>query len=46
MPSDDYILTIAGHNFTKLAWMVHLIILMHQTVSDTKFLDAGGDMGF
>ena len=31
VPSDDYILVIIGPYFTKLAWMVRLMILMHLT---------------
>lgn len=29
MQSDNYILNIAGPNFTKLAMIVHLMIVMH-----------------
>jgi hypothetical protein len=31
VPFDDYNLVITGLNFTKLIWMVRLIILMHLT---------------
>ena len=33
---DDDILVITGPNFTKLAWMVRLMILMHLTGLNAK----------
>lgn len=33
---DDYILLITGPTFTKLAWMVHHIILMPSTGLNAK----------
>ena len=35
--AEKYILVITGPNFTKLAWMVRLIILMHLTGMNAEF---------
>uniref|UniRef100_K1QM76 Uncharacterized protein n=1 Tax=Magallana gigas TaxID=29159 RepID=K1QM76_MAGGI len=47
VPSDDYILVIACPNFTRLPWMVRLMILMHLTglnaESEPYVSDAGYD---
>lgn len=36
VPFNDYIQVIMGPNFTKLAWLVHLVILMHLTALDPE----------
>jgi len=45
VPSDNYILDTTGPNFAKLAWMMHLMKLMHLTgfnaESEPQVTDAG-----
>lgn len=47
MPFDGYVKFITSSDFTKLGWIVHLMILIHLTVLDARsepeVSDAGGD---
>lgn len=34
------------HNFTKIAWMMHLMICMHLTSLDAEFKTKSADKGY